>query len=234
MKPRKLFLASIFAALGLTLMVSPLMADGSWSLTCDGNTQMGNFVGQSFPAIVCAVGSLRASFTPEIANAGNNFFMQGIAVAYDTSAEAQGVAHNVQFLLVTNPTWSPLPAEPPPAVSTFLALNGRVQIPDPTGTLDLELLGVLGGPRLDIHPAMLNHTNCAQCVLGLFQAGKQFKDPTADENLIIHSVGRTVYRTNTDTFDGALPEPSSYVLWGTVLFFALLLCRRPGWRNSSV
>jgi len=139
--------------------------------------------------------------------------MNGIGMVYDTSSldQGQGAVYNVT--VITTPTWDPTVK----SVPTFLGLTGDVQIPDPTGSLNILLTGLLGGPIQAIN-ITLTHANCAQCTLAIPSFAMQAPAVTANESLTLNSIGRVVYRTGTDTFDGAVPEP------GTLALFFAGLC----------
>lgn len=189
------------------------------TLTCDGVLVVNNQAAAPGDMFACPVATVR--FGVEQSDAGINEFLDSISVIYDNSGFPQGNGYSAEFSVDTSPQWIPQPLEPPPAVPTFLRLDGNVQIPDTSATLDIALTGMLGGPALNITPAQLNHTNCAQCSLGISRSGNQFTAFHAIEVLSISSLGRSVYRTNSDAFDGSLPEPNCLALSGSGLLFLI-------------
>src|SRR5262249_16105644 len=141
-------------------------------------------------------------------NAGLDFFMNGIGMVYDTSSLDQGQGAVYHFSVITTPTWDPTVK----SVPTFLGLTGNVQIPDPMGSLNILLTGLLGGPIQSIN-ITLTHANCAQCTLAIPSFAMQAPAATANEDITLNSVGRVVYRTGTNTFDGSVPEPHTLALF---------------------
>ena len=208
-------------------------AAGIFDLVCNG-VHLGPiaFVGPSSGILACPAALINGlngrpggvNGGADQTDAGLNFFIDGVALNIDLSQVAQGSANTFTAEAVSFPAWTP---PPPPLIPTVLVLTGRAQIPDPTGSFNVNLSGLLGGPVPALLVGNFDHNNCNQCTLSGASFRDQLRAGVADETLTINTVGRVVYRTSSPTFEGAIPEPEtlSLMTYGLSSLFVVLALR---------
>src|SRR5262249_43558887 len=83
---------------------------GVFTLSCDNSTTGPiPFAGLNSGLFSLACGAGTVSGQAEFTQAGNNFFLDGVALNIDEAKEDQGVAHTFTAVAVSSPTWDPPP-----------------------------------------------------------------------------------------------------------------------------